>query len=177
MLLRTAQTLYSSLTDSAGYFLPVKRINYKSLTKSIAMKNVFIVLLIAAIGAGVYYYFNQKQKGSLSTPKALILGKWKLDSMADKHIDTTRRWDALFISLDSAFRNYEVEVKKDIFISKSPNEEMKDTGYYQFADHVNVLTWSNRDTTRAKWSIERLDSAILILMDKDSTFFYFQRMK
>jgi hypothetical protein len=45
------------------------------------MKNVFIVLLIAAVGAGVYFYFSNKQKTSTFNSEQLIIGKWKIDSI------------------------------------------------------------------------------------------------
>jgi hypothetical protein len=58
-----------------------------STQKSIAMKKV-IVLLIAAIGAGVYFYFSKKQETSTSNFKQLILGKWKVDLFQVPHDDT-----------------------------------------------------------------------------------------
>jgi hypothetical protein len=73
------------------------------------MKNVFIVLLIAAIGAGAYFYFSKKQKTYPANSKKLILGKWKLDSITDNVGESVR--DGLSLALlDSS--QFELEMTR-----------------------------------------------------------------
>jgi hypothetical protein len=159
-----------------GYFLPVKRINYKS-PKSIAMKSLFIVLLLAAIGVGVYFYFSQKQKSSSSNRKELILGRWKVDSIVNGNSDTSMHTGRFFSALDSSFKNYEVDFQNEGLIFQTHNGEMKDTSHYEFDDHGNLLSWSNNDSVKTKWNIERLGSLTLILKDRDGASFHLRRRK
>lgn len=140
------------------------------------MKNVFIVLLLAAIGAGVYFYFSKRQKPS-SNPQELILGIWKVDSVVDKRDESSMVRDGLLSALDSTLKNYEIEFQKDILISQTHDGEMKDTSLYEFHDGRNLSTWGRNDTAKTKWSIQRIDSTRLIVRDQDSALFYLQRMK
>jgi hypothetical protein len=141
------------------------------------MKSLFIVMLLAAIGVGVYFYFSQKQKSSSSNRKELILGRWKVDSIGNGNGDMSMRTVRFFTALDSSLKNYELDFQKNVLISQAHSGEMRDTSHYEFDEHSNLLTWNNKDTIKTKWNIERLDSAILILKDRDSASFYFQRMK
>jgi hypothetical protein len=142
------------------------------------MKSVFIVLLVAAIGVGVYYYFSQKQKTNSSDSKELILGNWKIDSIVDKGAEPSRSRDGLSLAfLDSSLGKSEFEFKKDVLIFQSLNGKMKDTSEYEFIDDKIFLIWNTGDTAKAKWNIKKLDSAVLILKDQDSASYYFQRMR
>ena len=136
------------------------------------MKNVFIVLLVAAIGAGAYYYFSKKQKVFSIGSKELILGMWKLDSVTDSNAESPR--DGLSLALlDSS----QFEFRKDTLIFQSLKGKFKDTNQYKFADDKNLTVWKNTDTVREKWNIAKLDSMTLILKDTDSAAFHLRRIK
>jgi hypothetical protein len=143
------------------------------------MKNVFIVLLVAAVGAGVYFYFSKKQKTSSSSSKELILGKWKMDSLAENEAgDSLSKFQVgLIHSIDSSLKNYEFEFRKDSLILQTLNGKIQDTSHYEIAGTRNLLIWSNNDTAKVRWNIDKLDSTILIVKDQDSASFYFQRVK
>ncbi len=144
------------------------------------MKNVFIVLLIAAIGAGVYYYFNQKQKPYSSDSKELILGKWKIDSLVlSQAIDSSSKpWEGFLRKfLDSSLSKYEFEFRKDSLVFQTLNGKIQDTGYYEFADNKNVLLRDNNDTAKTKWMISKLDTSSLVVQDTDSARFFFKKIK
>ena len=135
------------------------------------MKNVFIVLLVAAIGAGAYFYFGKKQKTSSSNSKELILGKWKLDSIIDSSGEANPH--GLFLApLDSG----QFEFKYDTLIFQSL-KGISDTNQYKFADDKNFTVWKNADTLKEKWNIAKLDSTVLILKDPDNAAFHLQRIK
>ena len=136
------------------------------------MKNVFIVLLVAAIGAGAYFYFGKKQKTSSSNSKELILGKWKLDSVTDSSGEAVR--DGLSLALlDSG----QFEFKNDTLIYQSIKGKFRDIHQYKFADDKNFTVWKNADTVKEKWNIAKLDSTVLILKDPDNAAFHLQRIK
>lgn len=144
------------------------------------MKNVFIVLLIAAIGAGVYYYFNQKQKPPSSNSKELILGKWKIDSLVlSQAIDSSSKpWEGFLRKfLDSSLSKYEFEFRKDSLVFQTLNGKIQDTGYYEFADNKNVLLRDNNDTAKTKWAINKLDTSSLVVQDTDSARFFLKKIK
>jgi len=136
------------------------------------MKKVFIVLLVAAVGAGVYFYFSRKQKTVPSNSKELILGKWKLDSVTDNNGESARDGFSLAL-LDSS----QFEFRNDTLIFQSLKGKFKDTSQYKFSDDKNFTLWKNVDTATEKWRIEKLDSTVLILKDLDSAAFYLQRIK
>jgi len=142
------------------------------------MKNVFIVLLVAAIGAGAYFYFGKKQKTSSSNSKELILGKWKMDSLAlTQTIDSSsRQWEGFLRTiLDSSLNKYEFEFRKDSLVYQTLNGKIQDTGYYEFVDNKNLLLKSKTDT--AKWVINKLDSSNFVVEDNDNAKFFFQKVK
>ncbi len=144
------------------------------------MKNVFIVLLVAAIGAGVYYYFNQKQKPPSSNSKELILGKWKIDSLVlSQAIDSSSKpWEGFLRKfLDSSLSKYEFEFRKDSLVFQTLNGKIQDTGYYEFDDNKNVLLRDNNDTAKTKWMISKLDTSSLVVQDTDSARFFFKKIK
>jgi hypothetical protein len=136
------------------------------------MKNVFIVLLVAAVGAGIYFYFSKTAKTLTSNSKELILGTWKLDSVTDRETEGPRNGFFLAMLDSSVF-----EFRSDTLIFQSIKGKYKDTSQYKFSDDRNFIIWKTPDTVREKWNIARLDSTTLILKDTDSTAFRLQRIK
>ena len=143
------------------------------------MKIVFIVLLIAAVGAGVYYYFSKKQNIHSSTSRDLIVDKWRIDSLViNKTGDSSvKSREGILNWVDSSLKKYEFEFRKDSLVLQTINGKTEDTSHYEFADGKNILIWSNRDSTKTKWNISKLDSTELVVKDQDSAVFYFQRIK
>ena len=143
------------------------------------MKKVFIVLLVAAVGAGVYYYFSKKQNVHSSNPKELIVDKWKIDSLViNKTGDSSlKSHEGILNGVDSSLKKYEFEFRKDSLIFQTINGKTEDTSHYEFADNKNILVWSDKDSAKTKWSISKLDSTKLVVKNQDSVIFYFQRIK
>jgi|SRR6266536_5251435 len=144
-----------------------------------AMKKMFIVLLVAAVGAGVYYSFSKKQNVHPSNPKELIVDKWKIDSLViNKASDSSlRSREGILRIADSSLRKYEFEFRKDRLILQAINGKTKDTSHYEFAGTKDLLIWGHGDTTKTKWNISRLDSAAMVVKDQDNAVFYFRRIK
>ena len=142
------------------------------------MKILFIVLLIAAIGAGAYFYFSSKQKTSTSNSKELIVGKWKVDSVVEnKGRDSSNRFACLIHFIDSSIRNYEFDFRSDSLVFQTHNGQIKDTSFYELTDNKTILLWDKKDTSREKWMINKLDTSNFVILDADSARFFLKRMK
>jgi hypothetical protein len=137
------------------------------------MKTIFIVLLLAALGAGAYFYFTQQQKSS-TDPKILIAGKWKIDSVNLSHTRDSSLALA-FVASDSSLHKYQFEIDKGLII-QSLDGKTEDTSHYEFADDRQLLIWSKTDTAKTKWTIKKLDSLNMVVQDKDSTVFSFKKI-
>lgn len=139
------------------------------------MKKVFIVLFIAAVGVGVYFYFSKKQKISSVNSSELIVGKWKVDSLVFKK-DTSIAGNLFSHLFDSSLNKYEVEFRKDSLILKTYEGRVEDTSRYQFSNDTTLFISSINDGDKEMWNITRLDSSVMIARDKDSAAFYFKRI-
>jgi hypothetical protein len=142
------------------------------------MKIIFIVLLVAVLGAGTYYFFTRKNS-SPSNAKELIVGKWKIDSVdISRSTDSSLAIIALVLAAaDSNLHNYQFDISGDGLIIGSLNGGVRDTSYYEFASEPEFLLWSAEDSVKTKWEIRKLDSANLVVQSKDSVIFYFQKIK
>ena len=128
------------------------------------MKIVSLVPLVAAVGAGVYYYPNKKQNTPSSTSKDLIVDKWKMDSLVvNKARDSSvKSHEGILNLVDSSLKKYEIEFRKDSLILQILDGKIQDTSHYEFADDKNILIWSDLDSTKTKWNISKLDSTSLL---------------
>jgi len=142
------------------------------------MKTIFIVLLIAALGAGAYFYFSKKPKASITDPKELIVGKWKIDSL-----DISRSKDSsvnlialIFAAADSNLHKYQFEFTSNGSIIEDNQGKPGDTSYYQFANDKELLVWDKKDSSKTKWTINKLDSLQLLVQSKDSSVFSFRKI-
>jgi hypothetical protein len=146
------------------------------------MKTVFIVLLIAAIGGGVYYFVT-KNKPSVnitkSSPEEMIIGKWKIDSFDYKEgKDSSFTGLALFLALkDSALYKAEFEFQKDGILLERENKNVTDTTHYQFLNDSTLATWSRTDTVKTNSSIKLLDSTSLTIAIKDSLTYFLKKVR
>jgi hypothetical protein len=142
------------------------------------MKILFIVLLVAAIGAGAYFYFSGKQKTSTSNSKELIVGKWKVDSVVEnKGSDSSNRFAGLIHFIDSSIKNYEFDFRSDSLVFQTNNGQIKDTSFYELTNNKTILLWDKKDTSREKWMIDKLDTSNFVILDADSARFFLKRMK
>jgi hypothetical protein len=144
------------------------------------MKQMFIVLLIAAVGAGIYFYFNQRIPAK--TPQQaeyrdLIVGAWSFDSLSAGSTPTSSWEKAILYFADSTLRSHQLEFKSDSVLFTSAGGKIQDTAHFEFAEDKELFTWSNSDTTKEKFNIVKLDSASLIIKDASNAVFYFQRIK
>lgn len=126
------------------------------------MNKFFIGLLIAAIGAGGYYFFLRKKDNPVAGTeinKELIIGKWKVER-------------------DSVSNFYEFQ--KDGELLRSSTDSTKaDTTFYEW-NKSNELVWKETkdDSTIHKvFAVTTLNADSLVLQTKDSSVFYFMKVK
>jgi hypothetical protein len=131
------------------------------------MKKLFIgLLIIAAAGAGVYFYLRAKQLNSPApspgTNKERIIGKWRADSVHSEPDDTS-----LFtrLLLDSNYKTtsytFHPEGKLEATIASIPRT---DTGVYIFrTDTTMVWKPEAEGPDSVTIRITKLDTAALIL--------------
>jgi hypothetical protein len=144
------------------------------------MKILIIVLLVAALGAGAYFYFGKKQPSSSQNSRELILGKWKIDSLVmKKTTDSLLQEEGLTFNLfdSGSLSKYQFEFKKDSSVLQTQDGKIEDSSRYEFADDKNLLIWSTNDTDKVKFAINRLDTSNLIIRDKDSAKFFFKKIQ
>jgi hypothetical protein len=140
------------------------------------MKKVFFGLLIIAAGAGIFLYLRQQKKQS-TIEQSLIIGDWKLDSLAFKK-DSGGLQPNVLLFLDSNLLKYHYEFTKNnsILISLQDSLTSDSTRYYWAAK--NELVWKD-DPSAAGDSllVTILSKDSLVLLGRDSTAFYFTKNK
>src|SRR5689334_14013066 len=95
------------------------------------MKNVLIVLLMAAIGVGIYLYFSHKENSSMSRSEERIKGHWKVDSLEWPQTNDRIASNNFFPFMDSNVRNLEFEFRNDSVIVQTAGRKTADTGHYK----------------------------------------------
>lgn len=139
-------------------------------------KIILAVILLAAAGGGIYYLLK-KQNSTTEFKQEQILGKWKMDSLATKS-DSSALWLALIGTLDSNLMNYDYDFRKEGIVVKYLNDSVqKDTARYEWTKDKN-LVWSEMgDRSGDSLTIDVLNKHSLVLRTKDSTSFYFKKVK
>jgi len=118
------------------------------------MKIVFIVLLTAAIGAGVYLYFSKTQSHHLISTE-LIVGKWRIKPGTPL--------------VDSSHAVHQYEFLKNGNVLTSGDPAKIDTLQYQWKDATHI-SWKGkgRDSTIQVFSVVHLNHNSLVMRSKDS---------
>ena len=140
---------------------------------------VMAVLLIAAVGAGVYFLFLQKKNTIVQgnqIQKEFIVGKWKLDSLSYRG-DTGKIFSAIAPMIDSGFSNYAYQFQPDGNVLRLLKDSVqKDTSRYEWNGDQLVFVHEN-DSSRTKFIVSILSKDSLVLQSKDSTIAYFTKAK
>jgi hypothetical protein len=129
------------------------------------MKKVFIVLLIAAIGAGVYFYFSRKPKTSTSNSKELIVGNWRVDSIQVPHDDTIFDFEKIGLSSKAIFK-FDTT---GLVVRQQFDSTIADTSFYRFvANDQIVWTHMPKDSVTKPMRIVKLNAGKLTLQSNDN---------
>ncbi|MBM3416943.1 MAG: hypothetical protein FJY20_11000 [Bacteroidetes bacterium] len=132
------------------------------------MKKIFIGLLIAAAGAGVYFFLLKKKKDKPeagNVNKELIIGKWKSESYEPVK--------------DSAQSTLLYEFQKDGIAYRSLNDTAKaDTLHYSWKESAELFLKKNAaDSSGISLKVNKLTADSLQVLGSDSISILFTRMK
>ncbi len=143
-------------------------------------KLIIGLLIVAAAGAGIFFYLRKEKEDHPTTPtnKELIVGKWAIDSL-DFSKDTT---SAAILLLALAFNNekkiYDFNASGQINIFTHPDSlTFRDSAFFSWkAD--NRLTWKTNpaDTITETFSVIKLNKEQLVLETTDSVTVYFKKV-
>jgi hypothetical protein len=136
------------------------------------------VLLIAAVGAGVYFLFFNKKKTEITgneIQKELIVGKWKLDSLS--HVK-----DAVIpgfaTNIDSDFSNYAYQFQHDGKILRLFKDSVqKNSSIYEWTKDDHLLFKEENDSSGTKFIVFKLNRDSLVLQSVDSAMAFLTKVK
>ncbi len=142
-------------------------------------KIILVAVLLAASGGALYYLLNTKQ---LITPqnnsiKQILLGEWKIDSVALSKKDSGNVIALFALALDSNFLNYTYDFKEDGAIIKKLGDSIyTEKNSYQLKDSATIVfTEDDSDSESFVFKLASKEKNGFVLMDKDSTNYYFKR--
>lgn len=145
------------------------------------MKGIIMaVLLIAAVGAGVYFLFLNKKKPEVATrqmQKELIVGKWKLDSISNLK-ESGKLFAGLATKVDSNFSNYAYEFQKGGKVLRLLKDSVqKNNSHYEWTKEDQLLFKQEADSAGTKFTVSILNKDSLVLQSMDSTTAFFSKAK
>ena len=143
------------------------------------MKKIILAVILMAAAGGITYYLLQKKKqttfGNLKQEQ--IIGRWKMDSLAAKN-DSSATILALIGTLDSNLANCEYDFRKEgIIIKFLKDSSQKDTAQYKWVKDNHLIWKEVDDSNDDSLVVNVLTRDSLVLQTKDSTVFYFKKMK
>jgi hypothetical protein len=144
------------------------------------MNKLLAGLLIAAIGAGAFFFLrNKKSETNALFQKDLLIGKWKIDSLHVKAKDSSAAFTAVISAPDSNFSRYHYDFRADGNVLTSVMDSAKaDTSHYEWSKK-NELVWKEHpnDSTSEIFVVAKLNSDSLLLQSMDSAVLFFSRLK
>ena len=145
------------------------------------MKSIIMaVLLIAAVGAGVYFLFLNKKKTDITSSeiqKELIVGKWKLDSLLQTK-DQAKLLAGFVPAFDSNFANYVYQFQQDGKVLRLFKDSVqKNNSRFEWTKEGQLLFRQEADSIEASYTVSKLSKDSLILQSKDSTTAFFSKAK
>lgn len=145
------------------------------------MKSIIMaVLLIAAVGAGVYFLFLNKKKTEITSSeiqKELIVGKWKLDSLSQAKSES-KLLEGLVTMIDSNFVNYACQFQQDGKVLRLfKNSVQKNNSRFEWTKDDQLLFKQEADSIETRFTVSKLSKDSLILQSKDSATAFFSKVK
>lgn len=142
-------------------------------------KIILAVILLAAAGGAVYYFLTQKKAGipQQTSFKQMLLGEWKIDSVALSKKDSGNAIALFALALDSNFLKYTYDFKEDGTIIKMLGDStLAEKNSYQLKDSVTIVFTEEGGTVESfELKLSANEKKWFVLMDKDSTNYYFKK--
>lgn len=144
------------------------------------MKKTIAVLLLAVAGAGIYYALQyQKKKTSSNTfDQQLIVGTWKLDSIA---VPVNSKENDLFTGImgmiDPDLLNYHYSFNNDKTITLTLRDSViQDSARYEWLATDSLIWKETPKDNGTKFRLQTLNKDTLRLREGDSTQMIFHRI-
>jgi hypothetical protein len=149
--------------------------------KNIAMKKLFIGLLIAAAGAAIFFLPREKNKSMTANnfQQEQIIGKWKLDSLLFATVSNDSFMPGTMGMVDSNLRKYHYEFTRDGSIAFSLGDSLiKDSSGYEWYEE-DKLVWKENpaDSSGGIFKVSQLTNDSLALQSKNSSVLLFTKVK
>ena len=144
------------------------------------MKKLFIVLLVAAVGAGAYFFLQKKNHSeSTGIQKELLIGKWTINSF-DPAIDSADSFLTGIMGLvDSNSLKYQYVFTSEGTILRALGDSItRDSSRFEW-NKQKQLVWKDgaTDSTGTVFSVIKLNKDSLLLRDTDSVQVLFLKTK
>lgn len=145
------------------------------------MKSIIMaVLLIAAVGAGVYFLFFHKKETEITgneMQKELIVGKWKLDSLSQVKAPV-KLFAGPATIIDSNFSNYAYQFQQDGKVLRLFKDSVqKNSSRYEWTKEDHLLFKEENDSVGTKFTVFKLNKDSLVLQSVDSTMAFLTKVK
>ena len=129
------------------------------------MNKLIIVLLLAAIGAGTFFYLQKNVNQTNAIKKELIIGKWKTVSYQPVK--------------DSSQPMYYYEFLNEGVLLRSVNDSSKADSFNYYWDKKQNLTWKEKSDSAkgSSFSVLKLNKDSLELKSLDSLRILFLKTK
>lgn len=142
-------------------------------------KIILAVILLAAAGGAVYYFLSSKRASvpQQTSFKQMLLGEWKIDSVALSKNGSGNAIALFAMALDSNFLKHTYEFKDDgSIITKLGDSTLAEKNNYQLKDSVTIVfTEGNGIAESFELKRSAKENEWFVLMDKDSTNYYFKK--
>jgi hypothetical protein len=146
------------------------------------MKKILLVAILVAAAGGALYYFVEIKKHPVQqevNPGLIMKGLWQVDSVVLSKKNSSESMVMMVLSLDSNFKNYTYDVKDDSTILKKTGDSiLAENIRYHLKDSTGiVITNGGVDAQPVELTITTREKERIVLMDTDSSFYYFTRKK
>ena len=142
-------------------------------------KIILAVILLAAAGGAVYYFLSSKKADipQQTSFKQTLLGEWKIDSVALSKKDSGNAIALFALALDSNFSKYTYDFKEDGTIIKMLGDStLAEKNSNQLKDSATIVFTEGDGTAESfEMKLSAKEKNWFVLMDKDSTNYYFKK--
>lgn len=144
------------------------------------MKKIILAVILLAAAGGAVYYFLSSKKASIpqqTSFKQMLLGEWKIDSVALSKKDSGNAIALFALALDSNFLKYTYDFTEDGTIIKMLGDStLSEKNSYQLKDSATIVfTEGDGAAESFELKLSAKDEKWFVLMDKDSTNYYFKK--
>ena len=141
------------------------------------MKKLILAVILLAAAGGVTYYLLKKQNTVTNFQQEKIIGKWKLDSLAEGK-DSASLLVSVMGMVDSNLMKYDYDFREgEVVVKFLKDSVQKDTTHYEWTKGNHLIWKEQGDSIGQALTVTTLNKDSLVLKTKDSTTIYFRKVK